>query len=134
MQTIAYDVCKVRMALSSINTKFCTHGSSKKTYILFQNDVPLVIRHKNDYLFLEPKKSLPQNTGNPASSESSLSLSYNLFGVTGTWPFPYESLARISLQARLGFVIDIIRTQYCGVYNACSPLKANRRRQRFAVR
>ncbi|GFS80582.1 hypothetical protein TNCV_3870091 [Trichonephila clavipes] len=32
-----------------------------------------------------------------------LSLNYNLFGVTGTWSFPYESLAGISLQARLGF-------------------------------
>ncbi|KFM64517.1 hypothetical protein X975_23100, partial [Stegodyphus mimosarum] len=74
--------------------------------MLFQNDVPIDLACHGSNLNMQVSSGTQSNSTPNEHSCTTVTVSFNdvFLVVTGTWSSPYESLARIRLQAKPGLV------------------------------
>lgn len=106
LKVFVNNVCTVRTGVVIHKHKFCAHGTSKQTYMLFQNDVPINLGCHGSDLNMQICSGAQYNSTPNEQSCTTVMVSFNdvVLVVTGTWRSPYESPTWIRLQAKPGLV------------------------------
>ncbi|GFW85672.1 uncharacterized protein TNCV_853221 [Trichonephila clavipes] len=99
--------------------------------MLFQNDIPIDVACHRYTLNMQVSSGTKNNSSpnKPSCTTITVSLKGVLLVVTGTSRSPYYSPARIRCKLNLDLSENITQDHCCGVYNACSLLQVNCRRQ-----
>ncbi|GFX54549.1 uncharacterized protein TNCV_792361 [Trichonephila clavipes] len=91
LKAFVCNVCTVRTGVVIHKQKFSTHGTSKQTHMLFQNDIPIDVACRRYTLNMQVSSETKYNSSPNEPSCTTVTVSFNgvLLVVTGTWRSPY---------------------------------------------